>query len=265
VGITAAALITPYGPLSALRTPQLMRIPALAQIDEWHAPDFQQDPIHLASIVGVFALLAYSGIQLRGPRLLTLLLVTVFALEHRRGLNLFGLVAPLLLARPLATWAPQLSVQPVLDSVARFANRHVAAIGVACIGMIAIAGGMRWAMASAIQPPSITAPERAINAARLAGVGGHVLNSYGFGGYLIFNGIPTFIDGRVDLYGDQFLRRYFRAMRLADKGDAERIIKQYDIKWALLRPDEPIVFMLQTDGWAQIYGDDTAIVLVKRN
>src|SRR5262245_12931319 len=196
VGVTAAALITPYGALSALKTIKLMSVPALAQIDEWGAPDFQHDPIHLASIVVVFALLAYSGIRLRGPRLLTLLLVTVFALQHKRGLGLFGLVAPLLLARPLSTWAPFLGVQPVLDPVARFANRRSAAIATACIIMVTIAAVMRWTMASPIEPPTRTAPQKALAAAKLAGVSGHVLNSYGFGGYLIFNGIPTFVDGR---------------------------------------------------------------------
>jgi hypothetical protein len=51
---------------------------------------------------------------------------------------------------------------------------------------------------------------------------------------------------------------------LTDKDDADGIIKQYDIKWALLRPGEPIVFMLETQGWVQIYRDDTAIVLANR-
>jgi len=264
LGITAAALITPYGPLSALRTLQLMSIPALAQIDEWHAPDFQNDPIHLASIVGVFALLAYSGMQLRGPRLFTLLLVMVFALEHKRGLNVFALVAPLLLARPLATWAPYLGVQHVLDPVARFANRHLAAIAIACLSMLAITGVMRSVMAPPVQPPSSAAPEKAIAAAKAAGVTGHVLNSYGFGGYLIFSGIPTFVDGRVDLYGNEFLQRYFGAMRLTDENDAKALLKQYDVRWALLRSGAPIAFMLKTDGWVELYHDDNAIVLAKR-
>jgi hypothetical protein len=30
-----------------------------------------------------------------------------------------------------------------------------------------------------------------------------------------------------------------------------------------LRPGEPIAFMLKVDGWVQLYGDDSAIILVK--
>ena len=35
-----------------------------------------------------------------------------------------------------------------------------------------------------------------------------VLNDYGFGGYLIWNGVKPFIDSRADLYGDIFLQNY---------------------------------------------------------
>src|SRR5207247_4152372 len=49
---------------------------------------------------------------------------------------------------------------------------------------------------------------------RLTSLKAHrVLNDYYFGGYLIFQGIPTFIDSRAELYGPVFLKRYFRADR----------------------------------------------------
>jgi hypothetical protein len=262
-GVTAAALITPYGPDSTLRTFRLMRISALSQIVEWSPPDFKQDPIHLGAIIGVFAFLACADIRLRGPRLLTLLLVTVFALEYKRGLGLFSVVAPLMLARPISVWAPYLSVQDTRpDPVVRFVNRRSGSIVVLCA--VAVAGVLWWEMASPINPPEKNVPEKAITAARLANVTGNVLNSYRFGGYLIFRGIPPFVDGRVQLYGNQFLRRYFRAMSLRDTKDAARMLKQFDITWALLEPGDPIAFMLETNGWAQLYRDDSAVVFAKR-
>ena len=265
IGVTVAAVITPYGPFSALKTAKLMSDPALAHINEWRAPDFIKDPLHLAAIVGSFALLAYFGIRLRGPRLLTLLLVTVFALEHKRGLGVFALVAPLLLVRPLAESVPWISSHDHgLDPVLRFANKHSRIIALACFVIVACAGATMWTVGPRIQPPTVRMPKEAIAAARLAGIHGNVLNTYGFGGYLIFEGIPTFVDGRVELFGNQFLRRYFNAMSLANIDDAAQILKQYDVQWALLRPREPIAFMLKADGWVKIYADKTAIVLARR-
>jgi hypothetical protein len=265
-GITLAAIITPYGPDSTLRTVRLMRISALSQIVEWSPPNFQHDFVHLGAILGVFAFLAYSGIRLRGPRLLTLLLVTVFALEYKRGLGVFSLVAPLMLARPISAWAPYLRVQDTQpDPVVRFVNRRIGAIAVLCAVAVTIAGVLWWKMASPMNPPDKNVPEKAITAARLANVTGNVLNSYRFGGYLIFRGIPPFVDGRVQLYGNQFLGRYFRAMSLRDADDAVRMLKEFDIGWALLQPGEPIAFMLETKGWVQVYRDDSAVVFVKRD
>jgi hypothetical protein len=264
-GVTIAALITPYGPDSTLRTFRLMRISALSQIVEWSPPNFKQDPVHLVAIIGVFALLAGSGIRLRGPRLLTLLLVTVFALEYKRGLGLFSVVAPLLLARPISAWAPYLSVQDTRpDPVVRFINRRSGTIAVLCAVAVTIAGVLWWEMASPIKPPDKNVPEKAITAARLANVTGNVLNSFRFGGYLIFRGIPPFVDGRIQLYGNQFLRRYFRAMSLRDAEDAARMLKQFDITWALLEPGDPIAFMLETNGWVKLYSDDFAVVFARR-
>jgi hypothetical protein len=80
---------------------------------------------------------------------------------------------------------------------------------------------------------------------------------------LIFKGIPTFIDGRFELYGRQFLQRYFNSISLTNADEAAQFLKQYDVRWALLRPGEPISFMLKATGWVQIYRDDFAIVLAR--
>jgi hypothetical protein len=263
-GVTIAAMVTPYGPLATFKTVKLMSDPALNNIDEWRTPDFQHDPFHLIAIVGLFALVAYFGVRLRGPQLMTLLLVTVFALEHKRGLGLFALVAPLVLIRPLSDCVPWIRVQDgVLDPVIRFFGKRSGTVVLVCTMVVAINGIVMWTIGARIQPPAGRAPENAITAAKRAGIEGNVLNSHGFGGYLIFEGIPPFVDGRVELYGNQFLRRYFDAMKLVNPDEATQILEQYDVHWALLQPGEAIAFLLKADGWVQLYADQSAIVFVK--
>jgi hypothetical protein len=191
--------------------------------------------------------------------------VTVFALEHKRGLGLFSMVAPLLLVRPLTSYLPWIGIQDhANDPLLRFANRRCGTISLACAAAVVVAGVTIWTTGPQVKPPAQVMPEKAVAAAILAGVKGNVLNSFGFGGYLIFTGIPTFVDGRVELYGNQFLQDYFDAMALAKPEVAARIVKKYDVRWALLRPGEPIAFMLKADGWEQLYGDSSAIVLAKK-
>jgi hypothetical protein len=165
VAVTVAALITPYGIFSALRTVKLMSISALNYVNEWQVPNFQVDKPHLLFIVGFFALLIYCGIRLRGPRLLTLLMVTVFALEHKRGLGPFSLIAPLLVIGPLTKSMPWIGI-PNDDPVAKFAERRCGAIGLICIVAGAITGLMVWTLRPSVRPPNRVAPEMALSAAK---------------------------------------------------------------------------------------------------
>ena len=68
-----------------------------------------------------------------------------------------------------------------------------------------------------------------------AGLDGPVLNSIRFGGYLMLSGIPTFIDGRADLFGDAFLAR--DAAASAGIGTAlPDLLEEYAIAWTLFEP-----------------------------
>ena len=92
------------------------------------------------------------------------------------------------------------------------------------------------------------------------GLSGPVLNSEPFGGYLIFSGVPTFIDGRMEMYGDRFLRRYLDAAQGSEPVLAG-IIRDYGITWTLFEPQSPAVAALDhLPGWRRVYADAYAVV-----
>ena len=94
---------------------------------------------------------------------------------------------------------------------------------------------------------------------------GNVFNSYAFGGYLIFSGIPTFIDGRIPPYTDNFVRKYFEALNLADIKDAFQMLEYYNIGWVILRPTEHLAKALAENTlWNEVYSDKYSIVFVRR-
>ena len=93
-----------------------------------------------------------------------------------------------------------------------------------------------------------------------------MLNDYSFGGYLIFAGIPTFIDGRSELFGGPFIDRYNRALALIDLGDFLNLLDEYRIGATLLTPHTPAVAMLdRLPGWQRVYSDDVAVVHKRRD
>src|SRR5438132_34427 len=207
-----AALISPNGiDLFTLPLHMLQMGFATGSISEWRSVDFAHfDAIEVwigLAILGGFSL----GVRLPWMRTLMVLLLLYLALTHVRNKELLGIIAPLLIAVPLGK-----QLGPASPSLARGARQGVAALLATAGALAAVIVLGFFATASAldrrgITPPGDVAPVAAVQAAREAGLAGHVFNSVRFGGYLMLVGIPTFVDGRADLFGDAFLQRYVAA------------------------------------------------------
>jgi len=177
-----------------------------------------------------------------------------FALAQSRNTDLLALLAPLYLAAPLAR---QLKWEHA-DEQAGSAR----GIALATSAVIALATGL--ALMRPVEPDPHNAPRAAIAAADLREAG-PVLNDFRFGGYLIFAGIPTFIDGRSELYGGRFIERDYRALSLADLPDFLKLLDQYKIGTTLLAPDTPAVELLdRLPNWQRVYADGVAVVHKRR-
>ena len=98
----------------------------------------------------------------------------------------------------------------------------------------------------------------------MRGVTGNVFNSYNFGGYLIFEGVPTFIDGRSDqLFLGGFFSKLESAMKAEDGSAFFDLLKRYDVTWALVEPDgDAARHFAHAANWRRIYADPIALVYV---
>jgi hypothetical protein len=84
-----------------------------------------------------------------------------------------------------------------------------------------------------------------------------------WGGYFIYRLYPemkVFVDDRHDLYGEQFLREYLTAIRLAPGWD--QVLDGKRVNWVLMPGDSTLANMLkETHRWRIIYADDVAVLL----
>jgi hypothetical protein len=109
------------------------------------------------------------------------------------------------------------------------------------------------------QPEASIAPVAAVEILKQHNVQ-RVFNSYGVGGYLIFEGIPPYIDGRTELYGEAFMLQHADAQGLRRPAEFFRLLDQYNIEATLLRRSSPAALLLdQVDGWRKIYVDDHVV------
>ena len=110
-------------------------------------------------------------------------------------------------------------------------------------------------------------PNAALDFVRESGIKGRVLNQYGYGGYLIGAGIPTFIDGRGELFGGEFIKAYVDAVHLRGKDPAvlQNTLERYKIDWTLLLKEQPANKLLATlPGWRRAYADDKTVIFVRQ-
>jgi hypothetical protein len=95
-------------------------------------------------------------------------------------------------------------------------------------------------------------------------LGGRVFNSYGLGGYAIWNtnaAFPVFIDSRADtVYTGQVLQDYLTIYN-AQPGWA-RLLQQYRIQWLFVEPSAPIAVVLaQRPGWRMMFHGDLSTII----
>jgi hypothetical protein len=204
------------------------------------------------------------GLKLPLIRLLIVLGLVHLFLRYARNAELLAMLAPLVLAPLLARQFPRIGV--ALPSTGRFsvlARPAGSATLAVCLGLAGLYAGVLIGLGR-VAPPTVNTPVAAVAFARDAGLTGRVFNHYGYGGYLISVGIPTFIDGRGELYGGDFIKQYAKAVNLRGEEPFDALLDRYGIDWTLLPSDQPANRLLaRLPGWRQAYSDDAATIFVR--
>lgn len=265
------SMITPNGAEGLTYTVKVMHQDfALSMIGEWLSPNFHQLQAVEVWLLLVLGLALSGRVRLPLVRMLIVLGLVHLALKHHRNMAILGLVSPFVMAGPMARqWARSATGGRDAERLDRWFRalaipaRPVAVVLALSLSMLAL-GAIVPARGPAPQP-GIT-PEAALRAARAAGVQGEVLNEYSFGGYLIFQGVKVFLDGRSDLYGDDLLRRSAMALSLREPQALRALLEDYRIGWTLLIPGTPAIASLDVmPGWERVYADDVAVVHRRRD
>ncbi|HXI08142.1 MAG: hypothetical protein ACRC1G_03765 [Bradyrhizobium sp.] len=259
VAAVAASCITPYGWDALLASQKILSLgEALPLIREWRAADFSSvGPFEVCLLLGM-GLALYHGIRLPLMRIVLLLGLVHMALAQGRAAEILALLAPMLLAGPLARQmaGPNAAAAP--------ASPHRAAL-VACLAVALAAGTVAYASVQRFEPHMHGSPVAAVTELKKLNLK-RVLNDYDFGGYLISRGVATFIDGRTELYGEKFFVDHNAASGLMEPDNLFRLLKQYDIEATILRTQSAATKLLDhIDGWQKVYSDGIATIHLRKS
>jgi len=105
-------------------------------------------------------------------------------------------------------------------------------------------------------------PIRAVQYIKDKGINGKIFNSYNWGGYMIWNLYPqtsVFIDGRCDMYGASFVKRFVDIY--TTKPGWQNALNTDDIEYVLIEPNTYLAYALQdSNQWKMIFSDDVSVL-----
>ena len=262
-GFALAALVagccTPYGWNSLLASQKILALgSALPLIREWLPADFGSlGAFEVCLLLGI-GLALWRGIKLPPLRIVLLLGLLHMALAQGRAAEILALLAPLVLAAPLARQIGGVEAATP-GAAAPPRGGLLAGVAIALVaGTLAYASGHRFEPHPSGSPVAAVVALKKLNLAR-------VFNDYDFGGYLIANGVAPFIDGRTELYGEKFFVDHNAASGLMEPDNLFRLLDQYRIEATLMRTQSAATKLLDhMDGWQKVYADDIATIHLRK-
>jgi hypothetical protein len=251
-------------------------------IQEWASPDFHQFHLH-PFIWMVLLILAAVGLSGRRIDFTDLVLTSLFcymALWAGRNIALFALVtAPVLMrygAEAIRTLWEAIRAYDVEQGMLSQLGRKQIAPGPWLTGLnwLILILALSLCVLKVYQPlrPEVNLaaqeeylPVEAVQFIRANNLPGPMFNSYNWGGYLIWHlypDYPVFIDGRTDLYDDQFIREYLKVPWV--RPGWREVLGQYRVNFILIESESILAaFLAEGDEWQRIYTDDIASIFLR--
>lgn len=264
--------VNPYG-YRMLKVPfELTRIidSGILKNQEWQQPSPILLPFFYVCLLFTFIVHITQFRRLHVIHFLFAAFLGYISLKYVRNVGIFCMMMPILVA-------PSLSVLASKTNVVRWGTIG-AAVGLLFILLRAYPFEFGMGEASYF-------PNQIVRFTKEENLQGHMLNSYGFGGYLIWTLFPerkVFIDGRNEVYLPLLKRLHKES---ADSRGWNKLLADYKIEYALLnyvddlervteidRNQKTVVYYepftstrFPRNRWALIYWDDDGMVLIKKN
>ena len=259
-----ACCCTPYGWNTLLGAAKILSLgKLLSMIWEWMPANFGEWSFFEFFLLGLIGLAFHRGLRLSVPRIILLLGLLWMALSHARNIEIFAFIAPLVVAKP---FAEQLgTLRPALASAAPESRSRTPVMILAALA-VTIAGWASTKVFVAHHPFTFMESQTPVAAVDFLQKrkAERIFSTSPFGGYLLTRDIKAFIDGRAELFGEQFVLDYFDAVTAKDVGTLLSLLDKYQIDATLLGPTLPATKVLDhIPGWKRVYTDDIAVIHVR--
>ena len=270
-------LLTPIGDTPYTWTYNTMRGNTTESINE-HLPLTLIDEKTLMVIIAfIIAILVFTDVKIRLKDLFMIGGLTVLMFISRRQTSMFFLFGSGVLAKLIA----DLIAKYDKDGTEEFKKIMVSTLGTTATLLI-IALLMIIQIKGKVDDKYVNTKSYPVDAANyikenldLSSI--HLFNEYNYGSYLLFEGIPVFIDSRADLYTPEFNKTaeypegrdifsdYMKTSSIARY--YENTFDEYDITHIILYKNSKLSMLLSKDseGYTRLYTDDNFVIYQRNN
>jgi hypothetical protein len=240
------------------------------QVVDWLSPDFHQRELLplLSLILLTIAALALSPKRVRPSELLLFLSTLYATLKSNRHMAIFALVAAPLLADYLQHWLEATRFGKIFtpSQTASTRGREILFNVILLVPLIACLIKLKAVIYSPPTQERVGVPLNAVRYIKDNGIRGNTFTDPNiWGGYLIWEAPanPVYIDGRIDMYGDQFVKEFVGMVHGITRW--QEPFDRYGVQVAIVSRDSVLRSQLaQSPEWQQAYNDEMAVVFQRK-
>lgn len=237
-------------------------------IQEWLSPNFKnpQTWTFILMLLSILGLASQTKSRMEWSDLSLVMGTAMLSLFAARNIAVFAIVATPILSRQVMDFLEerQWRLPPPSELTPKKVALNWLLLSIVAFGVLA-------QLATTLSPTNVQdvqeelLPIKALDYLQANPPQGHLFNHYNWGGLVIFTmpDTPVLVDGRTDLYGDDFLKDYFNT--LLGASEWRKLFIEYDIQAAFLENESALTTLLREDEvWEVVYEDDQAAILRRK-
>jgi len=240
------------------------------QVIDWLSPNFHQKELLplLSLILLTIAALALSPKRVRPSELLLFLFLLYATLKSNRHMAILSLVAGPMFARYLQHWleTPRFGTTFGETPATSSTRRQLIFNLILMVPLIACLIKLKSVIYSPPTQERVGVPLNAVAFVKENRITGNTFTEPNiWGGYLIWETPqnPVYIDGRIDMYGDEFVKEYLDIIYGISRW--QEPFDKYGVQLAIISPTSVLRLQLeQSAQWQKIYSDEMAVVFQRK-
>jgi len=266
----AVVIINPHGPRIYLFPFEFFLSPVQQQlVTDWFSPDFHESGLLplLVLMILTMAVLVISSKRPRPSEVMFFVATLYGTLKSSRHMAIFALVAGPLLAKYLHVWLVSMRFGRSFAKDPSFQSNtsmlvFCIALFLPLISFVLKPETIGYAPAD---QTVLNVPVSAVGYLKANQITGNTFTDPNiWGDYLIWAlpSNPVYIDGRIDMYGDTFVKNYRDI--IWGVADWKEPFNRYGVRVAILRRTSPLTEQLKSASeWRQVFADDMAVVFTR--